>query len=63
MSKATNRKLTLEPVKKSSAAAAAGSFRARSAAPTANAKADQDRGVKTSAARTERFRLLPVKHN
>jgi hypothetical protein len=63
MSKSTNRKLRLEPVKKSAGAAAAGSFRARSATAPANTKADQDRGVKTSAARTERFRQQPIKHN
>jgi hypothetical protein len=63
MSKATNRNLTLEPIKKASAAGAAGSFRARNAVATARTKADQDHGVKKSAMRTERFRLQAVKHN
>jgi hypothetical protein len=63
MIKANHRKLNLEAVKKSSAAGAAGSFRARSAAATPDQKADPGRGVKTSAGRTERFRLQPVKHN
>ena len=63
MSKATNRILTIEPVRESSAAVTAGSFRARSAGVTRNAKAEQDRGVKTSAVRTERFRIQPVNHS
>ena len=63
MSKAINRKLTIKPVKKSLAAAAVGSFRARSAAATVQPKVDQDHGVKASAVRNERFRLQSVKHS
>jgi len=63
MSKAINRKLTIKPVKKSLAAAAVGSFRARSASATVQPKVGQDHGVKASAARNERFRLQSVKHS
>jgi hypothetical protein len=63
MNKANYRKLKLESVKKSSAARAAGSFRARSAAANPRQNAGQDHGVKTSGGRTERLRLQPVKHN
>ncbi len=63
MGKPTKRKLTIEPVKKSSAAAAPRSFRARSAALTVGTKADQDHAVKASAVRNERFRLQSVKQN
>ena len=57
------RKLTIEPVKKSVAAAAVVNFRPRSAATTVRPNAEKDHAVKTSTARSERFRLQPVKHN
>ena len=57
-----NRKLTITPVKESAAAAVV-RFRANSTAATVDQKADQFRGVKMSASRSERFRLQAVKHN
>jgi hypothetical protein len=63
MNKATHRKLKLEPVKKSSAAGTAGSFRARSAAASPLQEAGEDHGVKASAGRAKRFQPQPVEHN